>query len=38
MKKSKICEVNDHLKIKEFNLIQVVASSVWNWAIKDGEH
>jgi hypothetical protein len=26
-KKSKICEVNDHFKITEFNIIQVVTSS-----------
>jgi len=38
MKKSKIYEVNDNLKITEFNLIQVVTSSARDWATKGGEH
>jgi len=39
MKKSKIYEVNDNFKITEFNLIQVVTSTAWDWAAtKGGEH
>jgi len=34
MKKSKIYEVNDNLKITEFNLLQVVTWSASDWVIK----